>query len=176
MTKEELLSYKVQTGKIRTRAELNAERIRKEHEDALLLIQKKCKEFSELIKELAIKSVRIDTGIRYNGEPIILVIHEDAIYTKIKNPALFFDNEWRLCYYLPGFDRNEQSRVIYRFIEMWDEAEITRKVYEKASELLEKERGEACARLEDTKRASTEIRVTEIYRNGELVSRKEEAI
>jgi len=60
--------------------------------------------------------------------------------------------------------------------ELWDEAEMTKKYYEKCMELLEKDRGKICEKLEKTNKAADRIRVTEIYQNGELVSRNEEAL
>jgi len=174
MTKEELMSYKAQTEKIRLMAETNATRIWEEHSEAYLAIRKKCNEFSEMKKELCLGTVRIETGIRYNNETIFLEVSDREV--SIEHPALYFDNKRWLSSYLPEFDKDEESRVLYRFIELWDEAEMTKKYYEKCMELLEKDRGKICEKLEKTNKAADRIRVTEIYQNGELVSRNEEAL
>lgn len=145
-------------------------------EKALEKIRKDCDEFMQLMKELdAPNDVLFDTGIRHNNEPYYMTVWSGGTHIRHREiPNLY---GWSICDgRLPCLGLHPEAPVIYRFIDEWDAGKIHDLFYRKVEEELNKKRGEVESELESISKVPKRIRVTEIYSDGELISKIEEAL
>ncbi len=143
-------------------------------EKALEKVRKDCKEFSHLIEELDLSDdVRFDPGICYDGNPYTMSVWKNGVHIKHKEiPSLY---GWSICDgRLPWLGLHPEATVIYKFIEKWDVKQVRDLFYKKVEEELNKKRGMIESERAVISNIPQMVRVTEIYSDGKLVSRKEE--
>ena len=139
-------------------------------------IRKDCKEMSKLMEAItAYSGVLFDTGIQKDGNPFFLSVWSggaDLRHREISNLHGWPVHDGTL----PWLGLHSDAPAIFRFIEEWDTEQVMNLFYRKVEEELNKKRGEVESELESISKVPKRIRVTEIYEDGELVSKIEEAI